>query len=188
MSSLPLSVVNKTLDPKPPASVAAAVNRLRFRQVVLVALFIDRPSLTDAATVYFPDRRFEFTRICEPRNRCPSMAPEGQTSLVAEIPCFTDDPIWTASDDETMAAVRRRLAETGLFGEDEVIGGSVYRLHNAYPVLETGLDEALAEISRYLTRFDNLRTVGRGGTFSYGWIHNMIRDGRNSVAEIAAKT
>lgn len=188
VSSLPLSVVIKTLEPAPPASVKAAVDRLRFRQVVLVALFIDRPSLTDAATIYFPDRRFEFTRICEPRNRCPSMAPEGRTSLVAEIPCFTDDPIWRASEEETMTTVCRRLAETGLFGEDEVVGGSVYRLHNAYPVLETGLDDALAEIGRYLTRFDNLRTVGRGGTFSYGWIHNMIRDGRNSVAEIAEKS
>lgn len=184
ISSLPLSTVAEILDPRPPVDVMTAVERLRFRQIVLVALFVNRPSLTDAATVYFPDRRFEFTRLCEPRNRCPTMAPEGRTSVVAEIPCFHDDEVWCASDDELVSSVLARLTATGLFDARDVSGGVVRRQHNAYPVLETGISDAIATIGDHLHRLSNLRLVGRCGTFTYGWIHNMIREGRQAVASI----
>lgn len=105
--------------------------------------------------------------------------------MVAEIPCFTHDSVWTASNDEVLTIVRNQLVTTGWFDEGQVIGGVVRRLHNAYPVLEIGIDHAMAEIKGYLGRFENLHLVGRGGTFTYGWIHNMIRDGRRAVAEIA---
>jgi protoporphyrinogen oxidase len=184
ISSLPLSTVAEILDPQPPVAVMAAAKRLRFRQIILVALFVDRPSLTDAATIYFPDRRFEFTRLSEPRNRCATMAPEGRTSVVAEIPCFCDDDIWRASDDELVSSVLARLAATGLVDAREVSGGVVRRQHNAYPVLETGISDAIATIVRHLDLLSNLRLVGRCGTFTYGWIHNMIREGRRAVASI----
>jgi len=184
VSSLPLDTAVSLFEPKAPAATLAAAERLRFRQVVLVALFIDRPSLTDSATIYFPDRRFEFTRLCEPRNRCRTMAPDGRTSVVAEIPCFSPDPVWSVSDEEALAIVREPLVAAGWFADNEVIGGAVRRLHNAYPVLEIGIEDALAEIGMYLGQFENLHLVGRGGTFTYGWIHNMIREGRRAVADI----
>jgi protoporphyrinogen oxidase len=66
----------------------------------------------------------------------------------------------------------------------EVSGGVVRRQHNAYPVLETGISDAIATIVRHLDLLSNLRLVGRCGTFTYGWIHNMIREGRRAVASI----
>ncbi|MEE4271549.1 MAG: FAD-dependent oxidoreductase [Thermoanaerobaculales bacterium] len=186
VSSLPLSTVAGILDPQPPAAVIEAAGRLRFRQVILVALFVDRPSLTDAATVYFPDRRFGFTRLCEPRNRCATMAPKGRTSVVVEIPCFRIDPVWRASDDELVSMARKQLAGAGLFQEHEVPGGVVRRQRNAYPVLETGISDAVSSLRKYLRRFSNLSLVGRNGTFTYGWIHDMIAGGRRAVDSIAA--
>jgi len=41
-------------------------------------------------------------------------------------------------------------------------------------------------IHRYLAGLSNLRLVGRSGRFVYGWIHDMIRMGVETVAEIAA--
>jgi len=186
VSSLPLSTVAGMLDPKPPAAVAEAAARLRFRQVILVALFVDRPSLTDAATVYFPNRRFAFTRLCEPRNRCSTMAPDGRTSVVVEIPCFHLDPVWQASDDELISTVRTQLADTGLFRAHEVSGGAVRRQRNAYPVLETGISDAVSTLREHLRRLSNLSLVGRNGTFTYGWIHDMIAGGRRAIESIAS--
>jgi protoporphyrinogen oxidase len=185
--SLPLSLTVSLLEPHPPDSVVDVARALRFRQVILVALFLDRPSVTGAATVYFPSARFPFTRVCEPRNRCPTMAPEGKTSLVIELPCFTNDGIWRASDEAIIDLVLRHLAETEWYGEGEILGGAVRRLSNAYPVLETGCEQRVAEIEAYLDRFTNLHMVGRGGTFTYGWIHDMVRAGRETVAAIAGE-
>jgi len=83
-----------------------------------------------------------------------------------------------------VTTVGQRLIDTRLFASEEVLGGAVRRLHNAYPVLETGIGDTIAEVRCFLTGFDNLRLIGRGGTFTYGWIHNMIREGRRVVSEI----
>ena len=45
----------------------------------------------------------------------------------------------------------------------------------------------MAAITRYLDRFTNLRLTGRSGRFVYGWIHNMMRFGLETVHEIAAE-
>jgi protoporphyrinogen oxidase len=185
VSSLPLTLTLRMLDPPPPREVLELTDRIRYRQVRLVVLWIDRPSVTRAATVYFPSSRFEFTRISEPRNRSPEMAPAGKTSLLVELPCHADDELWTAADDELVDTVRRRVLEIGWVDDHEVLGGVAGRLPNAYPVLDVSCDAAVAQIHGYLDRFENLRLTGRSGRFVYGWIHNMMRFGLETVAEIA---
>ena len=186
VSSLPLGHTLAMLDPPPPPEVERLAEAIRYRQLRLVALFVDRPSVTAAATVYFPHRRFPFTRISEPRNRSPEMAPAGQTSLLAEIPCHADDELWRADDRAVIDVVRSEMEAIGWLRPGEVIGGAAHRLANAYPILDTQCASAVAGIHRYLAGLSNLRLVGRSGRFVYGWIHDMIRMGVETVAEIAA--
>lgn len=185
VSSLPLGLTLRMLDPPPPAEVVRLADRIRYRQVRLVVLFIDRPSVTEAATVYFPDRRFPFTRISEPRNRSPEMAPSGRTSLLAELPCHDTDEIWRADDGAAIDVVRDAVVGIGWVDPSEVIGGAAHRLVNAYPVLDSSCGVVVDAIHRYLSGFANLRLVGRSGRFMYGWIHDMLRAGSETVDEIA---
>jgi len=185
VSSLPLTITLRILDPAPPAEVLALADSIRYRQVRLVVLFIDRPSVTGAATVYFPSSDFEFTRLSEPRNRSADMAPAGKTSLLAELPCHREDDVWQADDQSLVEIVRSRVAEIGWARRDEISGGVADRLPNAYPVLDIRCDRAVAGINHYLGRFENLRLTGRSGRFVYGWIHNMMRFGLETVADIA---
>jgi protoporphyrinogen oxidase len=175
------------LSPPPPPEVQLLADAIRYRQVRLAVLFIDRQSVTQAATVYFPHRRFPFTRISEPRNRSPEMAPAGKTSLLAEIPCHEDDELWRADDSAVIDAVRSQVVAIGWVRPGEVLGGAVHRLANAYPILDTRCVSAVGEIHRYLAGFANLWLVGRSGRFVYGWIHDMIRMGFETVAEIAER-
>lgn len=73
-STLPLTLLLKALDPPPDEHLLAEARRLKFRNVILVAVFLDRPSITTNATVYFPSPDMWFTRVYEPRNRSPLMA------------------------------------------------------------------------------------------------------------------
>ena len=187
VSSLPLGRTLAMLDPPPPPEVQRLSDAILYRQVRLAVLFIDRPSLTHAATVYFPHRRFPFTRISEPRNRSPEMAPPGKTSLLAEIPCHEDDELWRADDETVIDVVRAHVEAIGWVRPEEILGGAAHRLANAYPVLDTRCASAVEGISRYLAGFANLRMVGRSGRFVYGWIHDMIRMGVDTVAEIAER-
>jgi protoporphyrinogen oxidase len=185
VSSLPLGRTLEMLDPPPPPELERLAGEIRYRQVRLAVLFVNRPSLTQAATVYFPHRGFPFTRISEPRNRSPEMAPAGATSLLAEIPCHEDDELWRADDGTVIDVVRTQVEAIGWVRPGEVLGGAAHRLTNAYPILDTRCASAVEGIHRYLAGFDNLWLVGRSGRFVYGWIHDMIRMGVETVAEIA---
>ena len=185
VSTLPLELLVGLLDPPPEPRVREAAASLRFRHLILVACFVDRSSLTRSATVYFPEPEIVFTRLYEPRNRSPRMSPEGQTSLVAEIPCSDGDALWTGSDDEVGALARRQMEALGFFRSEEVLGLRVVRLPRAYPVVDMGTEGRLATIQASLARLGNLRLSGRSGRFHYTWVHVLMRWGRELVDELA---
>jgi len=182
VSTLPLDQLLKMLDPPPPKEILKLASALRYRHMVLVALFLDKESVTDSATVYFPESRFPFTRIYEPRNRHPEMSPEGKTSLVAEIPCRKEDSHWTMEDDRLIRTVRSHLMKIGWIEKAQVESAEVVRMQYAYPVLEVGFENKISSIFKYLNRFKNLRLSGRNGRFQYSHVHDMLIFGREIAA------
>jgi protoporphyrinogen oxidase len=74
------------------------------------------------------------------------------------------------------------LLRTGLIRETEIMGLRVHRMSHAYPVLEIGFKQALHRVTTGLRLFRNLHLAGRSGLFSYTWIHDHMRHGREIVA------
>jgi protoporphyrinogen oxidase len=184
MSSIPLDRFLRLLDPPPPAKVLSTAAALRFRQLALVTFFLNRDTVTRAATIYFPDPAFPFTRVYEPKNRSAMMAPPGKTSLVAEIPYDPGDQYENMEDGRLIEMVRSHLVKTGLIVERDVLAASVRRLADAYPVLEKDVEGKRREIFSYLRRFSNLKAIGRSGTFRYLHIHHLLPEAARAVAEL----
>ena len=184
VSTLPLPQVLAMLEPAPPAEILAVARTLRFRDVILVALFLDRESVTDAATVYFPSADFPFTRIYEPRNRSRRMSPPGRTSLVAEIPCDETARHDGDQEAELVERVRSRLIRIGWIREHEILGVQVARMKCAYPVRELETHDQVARINAFLAGFGNLRIAGRNGLFQHAFIHDVIESGAQLMAEL----
>ena len=181
-STLALDYFLEIMDPRPPEEIMALKKGLRFRNIVLVAVFLEQNSVTDAATIYFPDEEFHFSRVYEPRNRYAQMAPAGKTSLVAEIPCQPEDAFWsTLSDQELIDGVTKKLSAIGWIKPGTISGSAVYRVENAYPILETGYEQKVKRINEYLANFSNLNLSGRNGKFVYSWIHDMMRFGKTLI-------
>jgi protoporphyrinogen oxidase len=181
ISTLPISCFVNLLAPTPPGHILSAEKKLRFRHVLLVAVFLDKNSVTDAASVYFPDSRYPFSRIYEPKNRDARMAPPGKTSLVAEIPCWQTDGLWTETDEDLTSDLCAHLMKLGWIKQQDITGSCVKRIECAYPVLELGFEQPVRDMFRYLDRFTNLNINGRNGRFEYTWIHNMMRQARDTV-------
>ena len=184
LNSIPLERFLRLLEPPPPAEVRQAAAALAFRQLALVALFLNRESVTPAATIYFPDPGFPFTRVYEPKNRCPRMAPPGKTSLVAEIPYSPGDALESMTDERLVEMARSRLAGCGLIEEREVQDVCVRRLDDAYPVLEKNVADRRRAIFSYLDGFRNLKTVGRCGTFRYLHLHDLLPGSARAIGEL----
>ena len=183
LSTLPLDGVLRMMSPAPPADVQSLADGLRYRNVVLVALFLNRPSVTDAATLYFPEAVFPFTRLYEPRNRSASMSPPGQTSLVIEVPCQAEDAIWSQPDAQVVARIVPPLFKVAIIAERDVIGSAVTRMPRAYPLLELGFEARLEKVMAFLGAFGNLSLSGRCGRFAYVHLHHLMQWGRQIVSD-----
>jgi protoporphyrinogen oxidase len=181
VTTLPITHFINLLSPSPPKEILEIGNSLVFRHIKLVALFIDRPSITRSATVYFPDKEFMFTRLYEPKNRSNYMSPATQTSLIMEIPCQYDSEFWEMKEGDLINRVILKLCEIGWIRKEEVVDALVHTMHNAYPVLTLDYEDKLAELFRYLKRFSNLAFTGRSSKFAYIHLHDSMQSGREIV-------
>src|SRR3990172_7333399 len=76
---------------------------LRYRDLVIVTVMLDRARATDQTWIYFPGKDIPFGRLHEPTNWSAAMAPPGHTLLVTERFCFRGDATWNATDAELIA-------------------------------------------------------------------------------------
>ena len=165
VSTLPINRFLQMMDPLPEDRILNLGASLRFRNVVLVALFLNRESVTRAATVYFPDHRFPFGRLYEARNRNPRMSPPGKTSVVVEIPSQEEEEYWRMEDGRLIEMVSNQLTATGLIQQQEIIG----------------FEDKINQIFSYLDSIKNLRISGRNGKFLYTHVHDMMQFGREII-------
>jgi len=170
--------------PLPDKDVLALANDLRFRNVIVVALFLEKDSITKAGSIYFPDPRFLFTRVYEPKNRSAFMSPPGKTSLCAEIPCFPGSEQWDMPREELIERVGLEFIKLGWIKKKDIIGAAITRLHQAYPVLERGFEEKIRSLNSFLQTFENLRMTGRNGSFMYAHVHDILRSGKDIIEEL----
>lgn len=188
VSTLPLGLTLQLLDPPAPAELLEKSRQLRYRNVVLVALFLAKERITANGSVYFPDPAVPFTRVYEPKNRCIEMAPPGHTSLVAEIPCQSHDPVWTAADDVLLRLVADEYERIGWITSRDIVGAATHRMPLSYPILEVGYERRVQPIIDYLEGFENLRLCGRNGCFVYSHLHDMLDHGQRLVGQIRRTT
>ncbi|MDA0349511.1 MAG: hypothetical protein O3C43_20620 [Verrucomicrobia bacterium] len=186
-STLPLGLLVRLLSPALPEHILGLSRKIKFRNLILVALFIDKKSLSENASIYFPDPDIPFTRGYEPKNRCSAMAPEDKTSLVVEIPCYEDDDVWCEEEATLATTVIRKLTESGLFEENDVSDYKVRRMFNAYPVLSQESTIYNREIINYLGSFKNLVILGRNGRFEYTHTHDLMRDAKMTIRDYKSR-
>ncbi|MDX1907253.1 MAG: FAD-dependent oxidoreductase [Bacteroidia bacterium] len=184
VSSLPLSLFLQNMDPVAPAHVLEVVRSMKFRHLKLVCIFLDREAVNNAATLYFPDYKYIFTRVYEPRNRSRLMSPPGKTSLIIEVPYSFGDNVENMSDETLLGLVREQFLSTGLIKDTEILDMIVQKLPFAYPILENDFDKKVAVINTYFDQFENLYHTGRSGKFEYSWTHNMMEYGETIVNTI----
>ncbi len=188
ISSIPITKLVKMLHPAPPENILTAASKLRFRDLVIVAVMINRKRVTDQTWIYIPEQKIPFGRLHEPTNWSEKMAPEGKTIIVAEFFSFKGEGIWSKSDEELTAITVENLENMGFVKKHEIIGSVVVRVPNAYPLFEIGYKERCDEIYEYLGRFKNLHITGRSGMFRYYNMDHAIESGIKTAERIIKKS
>jgi protoporphyrinogen oxidase len=174
ISSIPLDHFVRSLNPPCPKEIIELTEDLEYRHLKIVCLMINESQLTNSGTLYFPSDEYIFTRVFEPIIRSKTMAPQNKTSLVIEIPCNSNDEVWTTSDEELTKVVINQLARVGIDIVDQVIGSFVQTAYNAYPVQTLVAESSRLKILEYTSKLKNLNLVGRNGRFDYIHIHDVF--------------
>lgn len=184
ISSIPMTDLLRMLDPKPPDDVLRAAAKLRYRDMVIVVVMLNRDRVTDQNWIYIPEQKIPFSRIHEPTNWSSKMAPKGKTLLVVEYFCFSGDETWGAGDEALVDRTVRNLEKLRFIKRQEVIDWVVLRIPKAYPMFEVGYRDPLDKVCGYLSRFKNLHITGRGGTFKYYNMDHAIASGIDAAENI----
>ncbi len=181
VSTLPLDHLVRLIGPSLSEDVRKAADLLQFRHLRLIFLRLGKATVSENASVYFPDPQMCISRISEPRNRSAALAPPGETSLVVEIPCSAHDVLYTLPDETLKDRVIAEIAETGLIQPSEVLDWAHHFLSHAYPLYSLDYQQPVTKILKALGAVTNLRTVGRNGTFFYSHLHDQLRMGKTFV-------
>jgi protoporphyrinogen oxidase len=190
ISSIPLTLLAKIMDPPPSSEILEAADALTFRNIITVNLMLKKRQVTPDTWLYVHDKDILFGRFHEPKNWSPAMVPSDDlTSLVVEYFCSFGDHVWSMSEEELVAQTVRHLVDDLKFiTPDEVIGGFIVRAPRAYPAYVIGYEKPLAKIRAFIGEMDNLQIIGRYGTFRYNNTDHSIETGLLAAKNILGES
>jgi protoporphyrinogen oxidase len=167
LSSIPLGELVQTLRPSAPEKVLAAGQRLRYRDLCVVALILDEQEPFPDNWVYIHDPGTRAGRVQNFGAWSEGLVVPGTTCLGVEYFCFEGDDIWELPHDEAVALATEELARIGLIDPARVVDGVKIRVPKAYPMYDETFRHDVAVIRAYLETFENLKTFGRNGLHRY---------------------
>ena len=173
-STIPASVLARTLDPSLPNEVLDAARALKQRALVLVYLVLEQGRFTEYDAHYFPEAAIPMTRLSEPKIYAGREAPSGHTVLCAEIPCSHEDDVWSMDNDGLRDVVVEGLARAGLRPQSAILDVQARRLPNAYPIYAHGYERHFETLDQALDGIDGLLTFGRQGLFVHDNTHHAL--------------
>ena len=187
ISTMPINILAKALKPKPPNEILMFLESIRFRKIKLCILYLSINQFTENASIYFPDISCPFNRIYEPKNRSADMAPDGQTSIVIEIPMGKNNINVDIGDEQLYEEIVFYLQCKKLLKKETIIKYKMVEIPFAYPVILKDNDIKIKKSISYFSAFRNMDIVGRNATFEYLHTHDLFDRSEKLIKKIKIK-
>lgn len=180
ISTLPLQQLLPTLSEDMPGDVREAFDALDYTSLMTVFLALDKPEVPPHSWLYFPHaHQGPQNRITYLSNYSPKNAPEGCTSIMAEVTYYGDAP---GTDEEVTNQVVEGLSGCGLMSKDELRFAKVWHNEYAYILYRQGLEGNLDKV-RGWCKDTGLDIAGRFGNYNYYNSDMCIRAAMDLVAD-----
>ena len=177
ISTIPLQVLLPMLDA--PEDVRKAVVALRYNSIACISVGI-RGSVPNISWMYIPEDRWgAFNRLSFPSNFSSKVAPEGCSSILAEITYNEGDDISRMSDTEIIKHTVSGLTDMGLV-TDNVVHTAIDRFKYAYVVYDTEYLKNIKTVRDWIEA-QGIDLVGRFSQFEYLNMDGCIRSVLNFV-------
>ena len=173
-STIPITVLAKSMVPAAPKDVLEAGERTTYRAMILVYLQVPTNHFTEFDAHYFPGADTHITRLSEPKNYAALSEPKDSTVLCAELPCTVGDEHWKKSDEELGQLVADDLARAGIPLPQPARAVITRRLGQAYPIYLNGYEEPLGKLDAWVGELPELISYGRQGLFAHDNTHHAL--------------
>jgi len=176
ISTMPINLLAKAMDPPAPDAVVKAADDLGHRDFLTVALVVPEEAAFPDNWIYIHAPEVRVGRIQNFGSWSPYMVKDGFTCLGLEYFVFEGDDLWTSSDDDLIKLGTAELEKLGLITPGSVSAGYVVRMPKAYPVYDEAYQRNVDVIREWLSaNVPNCHVVGRNGMHRYNnQDHSML--------------
>ncbi len=173
-STLPVSLLVRSMRPEPPKEILEAGKGISFRGMILIYLTLEQDQFSEYDAHYFPEESIPISRLSEPKNYSNSHEPKGITVLCAELPADPSSSEWQMSDQDLGDLLCGWLERAGLPVRAKVLRVSTRKLRQAYPIYRRGFEQHLAKVDQWLGKLEGLLSFGRQGLFVHDNTHHAL--------------
>jgi protoporphyrinogen oxidase len=176
ISTMALKDLVMSLSPKPPETVLKATEGLKYRDFILVALVVNKRKLFPDQWIYVQDPGFTTLRVQNAGNWSPYLVGDKNKSVLGlEFTALEGDGLWRKDDKQLINLAISEGERLGFLTREKVVDAKVVKQLKAYPVYDLGYAKRVGIIRNYLSRLDNLVTIGRNGMHKYNNMdHSML--------------
>lgn len=168
-----------------PREVTEAALALRYRRVVSVHIGVARADLASWHWMYFAEERYPFYRVSFPSNMAPAMAPDGASSLIAEVSIPSTGRV---NIEKLIKDVVKGLEDARLLRKGEALSPlEAVVMDPAYVVYDHQRKGALEVLFRFL-RSHSIAPAGRFGEWSFFNMDHTILSGQRAAQELEGWT
>jgi protoporphyrinogen oxidase len=128
--------------------------------------------------LYIPDRKILPHRVSFPSNYSPDVAPDGTSSVMAEITCKVEDEVWKTKDSIIANQVVNDLHSLGIIDKQDVSFALTRKAEYAYVINDLGYHGNIKIIRDYFAQ-RKIGFVGRFSEFRYLNMDDCIKSAMN---------
>ena len=114
------------------------------------------------------------------------MAPIEKTCIVVEVPMGNRNVKIDSSKEIVYNKIISYLKNKNLIKKENIIDYKLVKVKSAYPIITVDSIINIREIRKYLTRFSNLKMIGRNSSFEYLHTHNIMERSRSLINKMVS--
>lgn len=173
ISSLPLPEIIKMIS-NVPENVQNAAKQLRWTCGYQVSLGFNRPDVAKYLWFYIYDEDVPPARVYSPNLKSPDNAPEGCSSLQAEI--FFANGVKVVDKNIILQKTVEKLKEICQFNDSDVVVKDIRFEPYANIIFTPEIYESRKVVREWL-QAQGIKTIGRFGEWDYLWSHQAFESG-----------
>lgn len=181
ISTIPVQeLINALTDV--PEEVVEASNNLKYNSLITVMIGLDISKVNDISWLYIPDKNILTHRVSFLSNYSPYVAPEGKSSILAEITFREGDEISRMKLSEVIERTVEDLHQLKIINKDYICYTNAVKLKYAYVINDLNYTKNIQIVRKFLRQL-GIYILGRFGQFKYLNMDECIKQAINFVRE-----